>query len=284
VGTKHIKKTYNKEFQKIIIKNYYDLQSIKKVSHKNNITTRQVINILNDNLVSHDIKRIINLDEKFFDKHSDDIIGQDVMYWAGFIAADGNIMNKQESRSYFLTVNLSIKDKHHLYKLQQSLKSNAKIKTHISKGGFRAGKQFKDTENCKIVFNSKYLVNSLYKYNIIPAKSKTYNITDLVKNHKYVNHFIRGMLDGDGSISFSNNKYVRVSFYGTQECLENISNIILDQCNISKKAISKNRTIFATQYSGKSAILLLKWLYKDANIFLDRKYEKIKNIIYPFSN
>jgi len=85
-------------------------------------------------------------------------------------------------------------------------------------------------------------------------------------------------LDGDGGIMFNNN-YKRIYFYGTQKCLEQISEIILQNCNIKKRKISSNRSIFAVQYNGKDTISLLKWLYKGSDIYLDRKFELIKNLV-----
>lgn len=116
VGTKWIRKKFDNYFQNLVINDYKVLGSIRKTALKNSITTRQVINILNDNNISHIVKRKIELDEFYFDKNDDEKIGNDVMYWAGFIAADGNVMNKDESRSYFLTIKLAKKDRKHLQK------------------------------------------------------------------------------------------------------------------------------------------------------------------------
>jgi hypothetical protein len=278
MGTKHIKKIFDQDFQNKVIKKYLDLKSIKKVSNIFNITTRQVVNILNDNNIEHLKRRRTLLDESYFDKYNDDYIGAEVMYWAGFIAADGNVMNKSSSRSYNMTVNLSIKDINHLEKLKNSLKSTSKLRIYNNKGGVRFNKIFKDTTGCSISFASKYLVNSLEKFNIIPAKSKIYSITKCLYNHKFINHFIRGYMDGDGGVLF-NDKYKRVYFYGTKECLNGISEIILKSCNIIKKAVSNNRSIYSIQYNGKDAINLVKWMYKDSSIYLERKYNCIRGLL-----
>jgi hypothetical protein len=278
MGTKHIKKYFTKELQEQVVSDYLIIKSIKKLSVKYKITTRQITNILNDNNIEHKKIRKTSLDETYFDNHNDDVIGPNVMYWAGFIASDGNVMNKTESRSYSMTVRLSVKDIDHLYKLQNSLKSTAKIRTHKNKTGFILNKPCKETESCVVSFSSKYLVNSLQYFNIVPAKSKIYDIPKYLYTHRFINHLIRGYMDGDGCVMF-HNKYKRISFYGTKECLESISEIIWQNCHINKRAVSKNRTIYSTQYNGNDAITLLKWIYKGANIYLDRKHELIQHII-----
>lgn len=278
MGVKHVKKIFNKSFQDKIIETYLSIKSIKKVSNIFNITTRQVSNILNDNNINHTKRRKTLLDEKYFEKYENDIVGPEVMYWAGFIAADGNVINNTPSRAYHMTVNLSIKDIDHLKKLKNSLKSTSKLRVYKNIGGLRHNKVFKNTTGCSVSFASKYLVNSLEQFNIVPAKSKKYDIPQHFHNHKFIRHFIRGYMDGDGGILF-NNKYKRVYFYGTKDCLDSISKIIEKNCLIKPRAISKNRTIYATQYNGKDAVYLIKWLYKNCNIYLERKYYLIKHII-----
>jgi hypothetical protein len=269
MGIKFIKKLYTTTFQKIVIEDYLDLKSINRVAIKNNITTRQVINILNDNSISHCIKRKIYLDEDYFNKIDDQIIGPDVMYWLGFITADGNVMNKQETKSYFLTIKLSLKDIVHLQKIQNCLKSNAKIKIINTQ---------KDLARCVIVFNSKYLVNSLKKYNIIPNKKKIYEFPSILIHHKFINSFIRGYFDGDGSVSIKNNS-LRLNFYGTQNCIDNLSKIISYNCKLSIHNMYNNKNLKCIEYSGKEAVVLIKWLYNDANVYLNRKYNLINDFI-----
>lgn len=275
MGTKFTKKIYTIDFQKQIITDYLDIKSIKNVAIKYKITTRQVINILNDNNIPHNKKRKIILHELYFDKNDNQDIGSDVMYWAGFIAADGNIINNTETRNYFLTIRLSQKDKKHLEKFKQCINTNAKIIDKIHNKLFRDNKYWKETYSSEIVLNSKYIVNSLYKYNITPNKSKTYTFPIKLGSHKFINSFIRGYFDGDGSV-YIRNQRLRINFYGTYDCLYNISKIISNNNNISLHTPFKNRSIYNLEYNGKDANILSKWLYDNANMYLDRKYDLVK--------
>ena len=55
-------------------------------------------------------------------------------------------------------------------------------------------------------FSSDIMFNDLAKYNIIPKK--TYSVTNLPNTipQQYIKDFLRGMVDGDGSISFDETK------------------------------------------------------------------------------
>lgn len=275
---KFTKKTYSHDQQKQIINDYQILQSIEKVSIKHNLTTRQIINILNDNNIPHNNKRKVLLDECYFDKNDNKNIGADVMYWAGFIAADGNIINNSKIRNYALRIKLATKDKNHLQKFKKCINTTAKIIDLVCKETINSNKCWKEAFSSYIVLYSKHLVSSLYKYNIVPNKSKIYEFPITLNNHKFINSFIRGYFDGDGSISFKD-KRLRINFYGTQNCLNNIAKIINNNCEISLHNSFKNRTIYNLEYNGKEAVILAKWLYKDCNIYLDRKYNLIKEII-----
>jgi len=278
MGIKFEKKIYDESFEKEVVKKYIEVQSIKKTSYEFEISTRQITNILDKHSIAHNITRKIQMNEEYFDKNDDEIIGNDVMYWAGFIAADGNVMNNSNTRSYFLTIKLSKKDKNHLEQFRKCIQTNATIKdkTHPSK--YYLDRYWKKTYSSTIVLNSKYLVNSLTKYNIIPNKTKIYEFPQILKEHKFVNSFIRGYLDGDGSISFKNES-LRINFYGTQNCLTNISEVITNECGISIHSPFKNRTIYSLEYNSQDAVLLAKWLYKKQNIYLERKFKLIENLI-----
>jgi hypothetical protein len=280
MGQKWIKKIYSQDFQDNIVRDYLAPLSIEKISQKYSITTRQVIRIPDDNQISHKPTRKVKLDEQYFDRYNNPTYASEILYWAGFIAADGNVMNKSSSRSYFLTVRLERGDENHLIKLRTCLSSDAKIKQEINKGGIRCGKIWKDSLDSVIVFHSKYLVNSLTTFNIIPAKSLIYTFPETITNSPYISDFIRGYLDGDGSISFKK-EYLRINFYGTLSCLTRIGQIINQNCDISLHIPFKNRTIYDLEYNGKEAVLLIHWLYKNhtTNTYLDRKYDLIKYLI-----
>lgn len=191
---------------------------------------------------------------------------KDSCYWAGFLAADG------WTQEYSVGIQLGIVDEKHLIKLMDFLKSNAKI-IHSSKISKCTKKEYKYST---IYFYSKKLVTILKnKFNIVPNKSLIYQIPQIPT--KYYNHFIRGYMDGDGSIGWhKRNKKPRLNICsGSPEVIEWIaSEINLRFPNEVKIYIRKNG-LSVIEYLGYQTRDILNWIYQDSDdsIRLKRKYD-----------
>lgn len=93
-----------------------------------------------------------------------------------------------------------------------------------------------------------------------------------------LSHFVRGLFDGDGSISTR----VRtegigignVKFTGYHDLIFSLQQKIGGSVY---QDIRKKNT-YSLQFSGKRAMDLLDWMYRDAEIYLDRKYSKYRSI------
>lgn len=112
-------------------------------------------------------------------------------YWAGFIAADGNISKTQNC----LRISLKMADKKHLERLKKDLQFTGPIKDTIKKC-------FDKTyEQALLQVSSKKILFDLKKnFNIIP--NKTFKIQPpKFKDISLELAFISGYLDGDGSVS-----------------------------------------------------------------------------------
>lgn len=126
-------------------------------------------------------------------------------YYAGFIAADGNIYKNN------LTISLARKDRKILERFLTDCKSNYLIKDFLIKNRFEA--------SC-VTIVSKQIIDDLYcNFNIIPNKSLTLQSPNL-KNKEAIDAFIIGYIDGDGSISYSKiRNELQISLIGTNEML-----------------------------------------------------------------
>lgn len=92
------------------------------------------------------------------------------------------------------------------------------------------------------------------------------------------NHFIRGFYDGDGGINniFSG---ALLAMVGTYNMLINIKEIIEKECDINFP-IYKMGKIFKIQTGGnRQVVRVLNWVYKDASIFLERKYNRYLELL-----
>lgn len=182
-------------------------------------------------------------------------------YWAGFIAADGNI------RKDFLKmrIELNIQDKKHLEKFRENLNSDVPIKESIRQ----------NNHSCYIDINCKELCLDLVRLGIVPNKSLILNIDfKLIPNH-LVPSFIRGYFDGDGSINFYDKRgYLEyeLSFIGTEIFLEKVLFFLQKK----KKLFSCGNNFRFCLKSKKDISEVLKYFYNNPIIFLDRKYLKVQ--------
>lgn len=189
-------------------------------------------------------------------------------YWSGFIAADGNVYNGR------LTILLNKKDVAHLEKFLRFVSTDKKIEYII--GGFL------NTEYAVVRINSTKIVKDLKNnFNIIPNKSLILEPPkDMPEN--LIHHFIRGFMDGDGCISFSNN-YPEISFTtGSENILIWIKNNIKKNNLVGNPKIikRKNSNTFSLKFGGNQSKIILDWIYKESNveILLDRKHNKFLSI------
>lgn len=210
--------------------------------------------------------RVYDLNEDFFEI----IDTEEKAYWLGFLYADGC-----NSRNRSILLRISERDESHLLKFKKSLSSNAPIYEHdngiaISKG---------------VTLHSKKLTSDLSKHGVVVNKTFKTKFPNL-PNSTMKRCFIRGYFDGDGSLSFgrtkSNSFYSHFSLSGNKVFLEEIQLFMMKKLNLNKTKIIKDKTIHRLTYGGRvQSTKVMDWIYKDATIYLDRKYNtylELKNM------
>ena len=94
-----------------------------------------------------------------------------------------------------------------------------------------------------------------------------------------IHHFIRGYFDGDGCISISNTDHLRYKFsiVGGKDILEKMQKYLSGTYLYH----FKNREHIVELQTGNIENIrnIFDYLYKDATIFLPRKYDKFCKII-----
>lgn len=258
----------------LIISKYKEFKNIRKVAfyfHCRAHTVSKILKKNNIDLYQHRGKAVrkYHFNEQYFDT-----LTNESAYWLGFIAADGCIRNN------YLSVELAEIDKSHLFKFKKSLNTEQPIFKKICKNSLRNSK-WKDSVNFGIHIHSKYMVNSIKKYNIKEKKSLNFDFSETIYKSNYLNSFCRGYFDGDGG--FSNCKgQLTLNFRGTEPFLDKLL-FVFKTNNIIyyNKKISFDSGIFRIQFNGNNVCSnIINWMYKDATIFLDRKHEIASKYIY----
>ena len=195
-------------------------------------------------------------------------------YWLGFIMADGCGTYSPRIRLRMVTAE---QDKLHLKKFLLDTKGTQKIYYN------------KCNNSYNLDISSKKMVDDLVKLGVIPRKTFKEKVSPI--NKILLRHFIRGYFDGDGCFSTYQRKdrnMFATCFSiscGSISCLESIQNILVKNLKINKTKIRKANAIYELIYGGnKQTIKIMGWLYQDANIFLERKFNKYKNCLKQYKN
>lgn len=238
------------------------------------------------------------LNESYFDSMDT----EEKAYILGFIYTDGYNSIKLHRLSISLKDDLS--ENKLLNKINVCLNSNYPIKhySRIRKNYINA--KIREEKTVTLMYHNKQLSWRLCCLGC--TQRKTYDLKmplDDINSNLY-RHLLRGIMDGDGTYYISN-KFIK-NMSGKKRIkmkLVSASKIFIDQCseiihkelNIKCKIIQINPKFRPNHYIQQKVPLyrlrlerqndvkkVIDWLYKDATIFLQRKYEKamlISNII-----
>lgn len=190
-------------------------------------------------------------------------------YWLGFLYADGCV---GENRNQ-VELGLSEKDKTHVYKFRDFIKSTHKISLRNNKLG----------NSYRIIVEDVNMHKDLINLGCTPRKSLTLKFPTEDQVPKYLlSHFIRGYFDGDGGFT-NTDKTLCINILGTKEFLEGLKNevFILNNKKIYPMSYKcNNKNTYRIQFGSRKDIkIFLDYIYKNSNINLDRKYEKYKNFV-----
>ncbi len=232
---------------------------IIKVLQNNNIQFREKVMLFNEN-------------------YFNDIDTEHKAYWLGLLYADGYVGN------YYLELCLKDDDLQHIKKFLVDINGeNVNIKPKTVK---LHDKEFK---NNRIILCSPTLAHQLTNKGCMQNKSASIRFPDInILNEQLQNHFIRGFFDGDGSIGFYNNA-AGFSMVSNVFFLLGVQNVLISQSGLNKVKLIKNKsrsdTYQTLRYGGNhNTYKFFKYLYKDATIFLDRKYDIFQQFLDFYQN
>lgn len=171
-------------------------------------------------------QKIYTIDENFFGtpniKNS---------YWAGFIAADGNL-----TKDGGIRIVISNKDKILLDTFKQHVNYNGEVKEYITKDG--------SYSKIDLWSLNRWHCDLNLNWNI-PLKNKTHTlIPPELQNQDLILAYAIGLIDGDGCIYYNNNRLC-FGFCGTQEIVKWMRNLwlsLVPNCKIDYRLNGCSKT------------------------------------------
>lgn len=190
------------------------------------------------------------LDETVFNK-----INQNSAYWIGFLMADG-CLHIRRGQSPQIKIGLQIRDIIHLENFRSFLKSGRKISIYT----------WKAFKYAQFSVQSEILANRLQAFGIVERKTSKAEATTYLANNR---HFWRGVMDGDGSLRLTQNRWPLIQLSGSEKLMNQFIRFArLKNCHYT---IHARRNSFQVCLTGEGAKTMAKILYCRSNVFLDRK-------------
>lgn len=200
-----------------------------------------------------------------FDDNAFSTLTEKSCYWAGFIAADGCIIENRR-----VQIKLKHTDKEQLQLFKKFTKFNGVIRTYNN--GDKT-----NNKHCYIKLTSPKMVKDLANnFNIVPRKSLILTFPKL-SNTSHRLAFIRGYFDGDGSFyKIKKRNIYGIKFLGTKSFIKKIKVYLQKDLHLDlkKNSVIKQGNIFRLEYQGKKAIETMRLLYNFYPSFLEESNMK----------
>ena len=262
---------------KEVLKLYEGGTPIWKIAKKFKSSEETISKVLKEQGVT--VKKKLVFDEHIFDS----IDTEEKAYWLGFIWADGCVVNSYvERKSCSVEIGISIKDFNHLEKFCEFI-GLPKDRIHIRKTKETTvnGKLVNPGLSCRVQLSSKHMWNQLINLGCCP--NKTYNeifpCLDIFKTPDLIHHFIRGFFDGDGWVYIDCQNHLITGICGQEQFLIELRKLLpVKLQNISLYKIPNTEVIRVLKWAVDNSKIFLNYIYKDATIWLDRKF----NISAPY--
>ena len=263
----YVKKTHRHKISHDEDQNIIDLYlnynwTTMQIAAKYNVTDTAILKLLNrlgvntsDLYIRSKYSAVKHLD------YFQNINTETKAYLLGFIIADGNItIPTARPNSMVFQLEIQERDKEILDLLAKEI-------------GYPTNKIYRykrlnpnSQATVKISFSSTRFCSHLIQLGVTPRKCHAVSLPVLPK--ALMPHLVRGLYDGDGSITLSS-----IVLYGNEIITEQVNQILLKEINVKKSAIKKYKTtccrIGVYQYAER--IKIAKYLYEDATVFLTRK-------------
>lgn len=257
-----------------IKESYLNGESSVLIGKRYNTTHKPILRELHNMGVNVDQKRFVRkygLNEHYFDF----IDTPNKAYIMGLLHSDGsNNIDKST-----ISISLQEEDKDILERVRIEIGSEKPLEFLDYSNKHDFGYTYKN--QYRLLMFNKHMCEELNNKGIIPNKSLIIGFPHWL-THELIPHYVRGVYDGDGSIYRAyrndNNLPITVTITATESFCIDLKNICEKELNISAgiyDASCHNGITKVFTLSGRNiAKKFLDWIYQDADLFLQRKYDR----------
>lgn len=272
---KSTKSLTEQEKQKI-----YELATKEKLSSRKigkiyNVEKTLILTVLkNKGWVYKKPEYTINKKYPFNHDFFEDINSEEKVYFLGLLYADGCVTKDKRN----ITISLQEKDISILEKFKKTIGSEKPL--------YKIKSTKKEWQNrYSLTLTSKKMCEDLIKLGCVPQKSLILKFPNSCQVPDFLlRHFIRGVFDGDGGVSFqtiyTGLKTGVAYFTSTEDFCINLAKIIEKETGINCYMRPTNgpdkptRTLFIN--GNQQIYKLFEYLYSGATIWIDRKFDKFQ--------
>ena len=205
-----------------------------------------------------------------------DIDTEEKAYWFGFCYGDGYLTHTTNTIKFGMSIMED--DYHHLEKFKKTIEYNGNIKTYeVKSHGYKIGARY-----CRVIISDDIFSQNLIDHGLVEHKSNIMKPPLGIPN-ELIQHWIRGFMDANGSIMITRNEDTcdnyGISFTSTKEVLDYIQQFLFKNRAINRiypyRKRKEEHKVTQVSFGGNYQVKqFLDYIYKDAHVWLDRKYER----------
>lgn len=257
-----------------IVKLYIDGNSCTTIAKKYTCSHHVILDILEQQGIPRDAKRFhrkYQLNEHYFDV----IDTPNKAYILGLLHADG--CNKMDKGT--ISIALQESDKDLLETIRLEIESEKPLRFIDNSNKHTFGYTYENMYELQMF--SVHMCEQLADKGIVPNKSLVIGFPEWLDDN-LISHYVRGVFDGDGTITQTivneNNKPTYAAIVGTDLFCQSLKVICNEILNINPSIYDSschNGITKVISFTGKQkSKIFLDWIYQDAEIFLQRKYDR----------
>lgn len=254
-----------------ISKLYSDGKSMKQVASELEIHVDTVKRHLNSEIRPSWTYLVTPMNHHYFDSIDD----EHKAYWLGFLAADGHVSPDKNLIKFSLAKKDEIMVKLFADDIEFLGETYERVKN-------KNGKQYYE---CVITFHSPVMSGALVKAGLHDWKSGDPRILHELRP-SLVNHFVRGLFDGDGSLVVKDRSdrpskmryFIICDDKVNIKIFDALEDVIVRHANVTKLGVKINNTTCRIRWNGARQVERIgRWLYNDATIYMERKKIRFPN-------